>query len=324
MKIAISSGHGKYIAGASGYLVEVPEARRQVDQIADYLQQMGVEVWTFHDDTSHDVSTNLRTITNWHNSRPAHDLDISCHFNAGGGTGCEVLYITQEELAREVSAAIAHAAGWKDRGAKYRNDLYVLSNTNAPCILTETCFVDSQSDADKWNAKWEEICAAIAETVSGQEAEPLPEPSTPEILFETDGKCSWFGSPADTIGVSADEGLAFIFEYDPDTYPHHRLLFLPEQPAGTTGLARRLNGACPYVACRWDYNITSKEMLRQPYPALVRAPSTDREFLAWPADWGPHEEKTGGRVADLSPGLMEKLGLETDDIVDVIYPAAPR
>jgi hypothetical protein len=62
------------------------------------------------------------------------------------------------------------------------------------------------------------------------------------------GKVSWFGGPDDT-GVSPDEGLAFI--YDVDDAPH---LFLPQQPAGTTGLARRLDPARPYIACRWNYD----------------------------------------------------------------------
>jgi hypothetical protein len=60
-------------------------------------------------------------------------------------------------------------------------------------------------------------------------------------------------------------------------------------------------------------------MLRMPYPALVHAPSTGKQFLAWPADWGPHKDT--GRVADISPSLMDKLGISTDDEVEVIYPA---
>ena len=37
--------------------------------------------------------------------------------------------------------------------------------------------------------------------------------------------------------------------------------------------------------------------------------------MALPADWGPNEKT--GRVADLSPGLMEALGIDTDDEVEV-------
>jgi hypothetical protein len=125
------------------------------------------------------------------------------------------------------------------------------------------------------------------------------------------GTCSWFGGPDDD-GVSPDEGLAFI--YDTEDAPH---LFLPEQPEGTTGLARRLDPRVFYLACRWDYDVTPKSMLADhSLKALVTAGG--KTFVAYPADWGPHEHT--GRIADLSPGLMEALGVKTDDEVEVVYP----
>src|SRR4030095_4665996 len=153
-----------------------------------------------------------------------------------------------------------------------------------------------------------------------ERAEPLvPGREPPEHVregrFYAKGTCSWFGGPEDD-GVSANEGLAFLYEYA--DAPH---LFLPKQPSGTTGLARRLNPDIFYVACRWDYDEISKEELRNPsVQAIVRNVRTGKEFRAWPSDWGPHEEQTG-RAADLSPGLMAALDLETDDIVEVFYPA---
>jgi hypothetical protein len=127
------------------------------------------------------------------------------------------------------------------------------------------------------------------------------------------GRVSWFGGPED-MGVAEDEGLAFI--YDVATAPH---LFLATQPAGTTGLARRLNSAVPFIAVRWDYDEYPKEDLASMrLLALVRAPATGRQFRAWPADWGPGEQT--GRVADISSGLMEYLGILTDDDVEVIFP----
>lgn len=125
------------------------------------------------------------------------------------------------------------------------------------------------------------------------------------------GKVSWFGGPNDT-GVSPSEGLAFIYEVEDAPY-----LFLPEQPPGTTGLARRLDPGMPYIACRWDYDVYPKPSLLE-HAALVRAPRTGRQFLALPADWGPHEDT--GRIADISPGLMDALGITTDDEVEVTYP----
>jgi N-acetylmuramoyl-L-alanine amidase len=125
------------------------------------------------------------------------------------------------------------------------------------------------------------------------------------------GRCSWFGGPND-MGVAPDEGLAFIFDVSdaPD-------LFLPTQPPGTTGLARRLDPAEYYVACRWDYDQYPKPSLLE-HLARVTAKKTGMSLLAAPADWGPNENT--GRVADLSPGLMEALGITTDDEIDVEYP----
>jgi hypothetical protein len=128
---------------------------------------------------------------------------------------------------------------------------------------------------------------------------------------EVVGKCSGFGGPFDS-GVAADEGLAF-FDHVDDA-PH---LFLPEQPEGTTGLARRLDPGVFYVACRWDYDETPKDMLMD-QTRKARVSAKGKVFLAYPADWGPHEDT--GRVADLSPALMEALGVDTDDVVEVRYP----
>lgn len=133
--------------------------------------------------------------------------------------------------------------------------------------------------------------------------------------MRTRGKCSWFGGPDDS-GVSSSEDLAFIYSVDdqPD-------LFLAEQPAGTTGLARRLDPDEFYVACRWPYNSETKAKWREVLlarKALVRNPKNGKHAWAFPADWGPHSDTD--RVADLSPALLGHLELETDDDVQVWFP----
>ena len=70
-------------------------------------------------------------------------------------------------------------------------------------------------------------------------------------------------------------------------------------PAGGT-TSRRL------VLCSW------RNWLR------VKATKTGIALEAYPADWGPNEKT--GRIADISPGLMEALGIETDDEVEVTFP----
>jgi hypothetical protein len=195
--------------------------------------------------------------------------------------------------------------------------LAFLNGTEEPAILIETCFVDSRADVDIYYQYYDVICGAIADAISGEDSIPGPEPEPPSgVLFAAKGTCSTFGGPDDT-GVSPSEGLAMW--YQPDECPW---LMLGKQPPATTGMARRLDPSVFYVACRWDYDVTPKEMLRGPQMAMVTNADTGVQRLAHVADWGPHEEQTG-RAADLSPGLAESLGVGTDDEVEVMYPYLP-
>lgn len=321
MKVCISSGHGKHVPGACGIIIEHDEAVLVVNKLAGELEERGVEVETYEDTVSTTQSENLDRLVDWHNAQGAHELDISVHFNAYEQVtkpmGTEVLYVSQQALAAELSEAIS-SVGFINRGAKKRTDLAFLNGTQAPAVLLEICFVDSEADCELYEDQFDEICENIANVLGGDDEEAIDWPDRPEekpdhdVLFQASGKCSHFGGPDDT-GVSPSEGLAFL--YDIMEAPH---LFLPYQPEGTTGLARRLNPFIHYIACRWDYAITPKNMLAGPDRAMVRALGTGREVLAFPADWGPNANTN--RVADLSPGLCEVLGVETDDEVEVIYP----
>jgi hypothetical protein len=313
-RVAISSGHGKFVRGASGILDEVDCARDVVNSVAKKLQARGVDVVVYHDDISDDQTENLNRIVDAHNDCER-DLDISVHFNAFEQTskpmGTEVWYATQAELADNLSAAIAKAGGLIDRGPK-KNGLFFLSHTEMPAVLLEIVFVDSSADAELYKENFDAITRAIADTLADEPpkrpiAPPIdPEPGTPRLI----GKCSHFGGPNDQ-GVSPSEGLAFI--YSVDDAPH---LFLPYQPEGTTGLARRLNPATHYVACRFNYDETSKtELLGK--QVWVKSLATGFRLKAFCADWGPAEHT--GRVADLSPSLMDDLGLTTDDDVEVTW-----
>lgn len=307
-RVVISSGHGSLVRGASGVIDEVDEARRVVEKVAENLDRMHIGVTTFHDDSSTSQNENLETIVDFHNSQDR-DLDVSIHFNAYVETdnpmGTECLYVSQGDLADNVAAGVA-SCGLVNRGAKKRTDLYFLNNTDKPAILIEVCFVDSEADAQIYLEQFESICLAIAQELDFGATDPVDLP-----VKAISGKVSWFGGPNDS-GVTPDEGLAFI--YDVETAPH---LFLATQPPGTTGLARRLNPNVPYIACRWDYDRWPKETLLENI-ALVRATKTGRRMIAFPADWGPHADTN--RVADVSPGLMEYLGIATDDEVEVIFP----
>jgi N-acetylmuramoyl-L-alanine amidase len=170
MKICISSGHSQDVRGAEGMLDEVDEARRVVNRVALILEKMGVGVSVLHDNVSTTQSSNLEWLVDQHN-RKERELDVSVHFNCfdGSASGCEVLHLTQEELAQKVADAICDAGGFKNRGAKKRTDLAFLNGTDEPAILIEVCFVDSQTDANLYDEKFEAICRAISESISGKE-----------------------------------------------------------------------------------------------------------------------------------------------------------
>ena len=317
-RIVISSGHGKYVRGASGIIDEVDEARIVTEKLGDALTDRGIEATTFHDDFSRSQKENLWTITDFHNEQER-DLDISVHFNAfeqrDQPVGTEVWYVTQSDLAKRLSAAMA-TVGFIDRGAKFSDGLHFLNQTTMPSVLLEICFVDSSADCDIYADKLDEIIEALAGELAGkEEAEELVG------AFRVEGKCSHFGGPNDP-GVSPSEDLAFIY-----TTEDKPVLFLSYQPEGTTGLARRLNPEQPYIACRWPYDSETKSKWREVLlkeMALVYAPKTGRSIKCYPSDWGPHDEKTGGRVADLSPSALDYLGIETDDEVVVTFPVTHR
>ena len=313
--IVISSGHGKLVRGAAGIIDEVDEARKVTERLATALRDRGVEVITFHDDKSTSQSQNLWCITDFHNSKKR-ELDISVHFNAfeqrDQPVGTEVWYVTQSNLATRLSAAMA-SVGFIDRGAKYTSGLHFLNQTTMPSVLLEVCFVDSQADCDLYAAHFDDICEALAAELGGKaEDETVP-------AYVVSGKVSHFGGPDDS-GVSPSEDLAFIY-----TTSDQPVLFLSYQPEGTSGLARRLNPDVPYVACRWPYTSANKPQWREVLlkeMALVEAPSTGKFIKCYPSDWGPGEQT--GRVADISPGAMEYLGLSTDDSVKVTFPFTHR
>lgn len=143
-------------------------------------------------------------------------------------------------------------------------------------------------------------------------------PSTPDtaptvepVVFHVAGKMSTFGGPGDT-GMSATEGLA-IFESIEEAEAHGAAdFFMPASEAGAEGLGRRLREEMLYVACRWNYHETSRHFLQD---SVAHVSANGRTVLARPMDWGPNENT--GRVADMSPGLANALGLSTDDTCEV-------
>lgn len=160
MKISVHAGHnpdGKTACGAIGLVKESTEVRLIKDKVIKMLKEQGHTVYddTVNDGVSaSDVLKKIATKVNSHNV----DLAVSIHLNASAKkiadnvtTGTEVyVYSTASKsysYAKKVVDAIA-TLGFKNRGVKTSQSLYVLKNTNAPTVLIECFFIDDPDDVE--------------------------------------------------------------------------------------------------------------------------------------------------------------------------------
>ena len=193
MKFNIHSGHnpdGKVACGAVGLIKESTEARTVKDKVINYLRKAGHTAYdcTCNDGTSqNDVLQKIVAKCNTHDV----DINVSIHFNAGANdkkgngksTGVEVLVYSKNSKAYDEATRICNklaAYGFKNRGVKVREDLYVLRKLENS-LLIEVCFVDDKDDVDIYKNNVDKIAKSIAEalinkTITGEKvAVELPQ-----------------------------------------------------------------------------------------------------------------------------------------------------
>lgn len=183
MNIVIGIGHcasGGIDSGAVGLLNE-SNCTREVGAFAkSYLEKAGHRVTLARIDKASSVNESLSYRVNLANSISNVDVFAEIHLNAGGGRGSEVFICATggkaERYAHQVLDKLV-ALGYYNRGVKTGN-LYVIRKTVAPAILIECCFVDSEEDANRYNA--DALGKAIAEGLINSSINTIttqPEPS---------------------------------------------------------------------------------------------------------------------------------------------------
>lgn len=173
----IGIGHGLRPDGVfdpgatSGDLVEHDLAVSVVDAYADAMRAAGVKVV----DESHSGSGHDPNFIG--SARRANELRVKyadeVHFNAGGGTGVEVLVHPRSSAAnkkacRAIAAGIAEVLGLpvrRDRGLFLATGFGFLTGTNMPSAIIEVAFVDTAADRRAIRRKdaLEDVGVAIAE-----------------------------------------------------------------------------------------------------------------------------------------------------------------
>ena len=177
-KYNVHAGHcpqGKGAYGAVGLLQESVENRKVKNRLIQNMKNGGCTVYDCTDDTNCSESQNLQRIVAKCNAHSV-DLDISLHLNAGGGTGVEVWIYSDKvrSQAERICAEVSKALGIANRGVKYSQSLYVLKHTASPAVLVECCFVDNQTDHDRWDAN---KCAdAIYKGITGAASQKPSKP----------------------------------------------------------------------------------------------------------------------------------------------------
>lgn len=178
-KYNIHAGHnpdGKTACGAAGLIKESTEARKVKKLVIKYLKAQGHTVYDCTVDNGTSASDVLKKIVAKCNAHKV-DLDVSIHFNSGAKdktgngktTGVEVLVENKSSKANDEAANICKsiaALGFKNRGVKYRSELYVLRKTTAPALLIECCFVDDKDDTKLYDA--DKIAKAIVKGITGK------------------------------------------------------------------------------------------------------------------------------------------------------------
>ena len=155
MKIFIDQGHNNngWNTGAVGCGLKEQDITFSVGyKLGERLKQLGVEVKLSRPTKETNLGTNnsgsinarYTMANNWNA-----DYFISIHCNAGGGTGTETLYYSEnsKKFAEVVQNTYIEKTGLRSRGIKYRDNLGVLKRTKMPAILVETAFIDTEKDA---------------------------------------------------------------------------------------------------------------------------------------------------------------------------------
>jgi len=126
-----------------------------------------------------------------------------------------------------------------------------------------------------------------------------------------EGRCSEFGGIHDE-GMKNDTGLAFYEPHEANLRPD---IFLPapaDNPSQETW--KRLRPDFPYIALNLPHYYERSDAQKTPFK--ITNPKTKQWVIAFVVDRGPGAK---GRVVDLSPCIMARLRIETDDIVQVDF-----
>lgn len=168
-KVFIGVGHGGTDPGAVKYIVEKEYTLKVAYALSEILSKYGVD---FKLSRTQDIDTEMDSKVDMCNAYKP-DLVVDIHFNAGGGSGFEVYYSriggTSKTLAENINnevKKIMPSRGVKTRLGDGGSDYFaIIRETDAPAVLCEGGFVDSQKDADFIKSNYKKLAEAYAKGI---------------------------------------------------------------------------------------------------------------------------------------------------------------
>lgn len=179
-KVVIDAGHGGRDPGA------VYQGRQEKDDnlaialaVGDILADNGVDVVFTRTDDIYQTPLEKAQISN----REDPDFLISFHRNSSAGdnqyNGVETLLYDRNgqkvELAENINQRLEQE-GFKNLGLEERTGLVILRRSEAPAVLVEVGFLNSDQDNDIFDNRFDAIAQAIADgvldTINGKENRP--------------------------------------------------------------------------------------------------------------------------------------------------------
>lgn len=174
MKIGLRAGHSDNCTGAIGIVDEHEQMKLYYAAVKSLLEEHGHTVIDCNSNGGN-ANAELSEGANIANSNNV-DLFVSLHMNASDGQGHGV----EAWVSGTSSGAYNYATnlcanfgdlGFTNRGVKTSTGLYEMNHIQAPNIIFEICFCDSQTDIDIYNQySWEKLahmfCNSIDSNIS--------------------------------------------------------------------------------------------------------------------------------------------------------------
>lgn len=166
MKIGLRGGHSDNCLGAVGLRNEYWQMQDLYVHVRDLLVEYG---HTVIDCNSH-ANTEGGELSEGVNKANNNDVElfVSLHMNSynGSANGTETWIKSTNSKSYTTAKFISDNfgnLGFFKRGVKTSDVYYDLNHTNAPAIIVETCFCDSQKDIDIWSpTSWDILASCIA------------------------------------------------------------------------------------------------------------------------------------------------------------------